>query len=164
MHSTHTAELPIQALPPAARHVDVFPSMDKSLIGVGPLCDAGCKVVFDTTKCTITCPNEETIHCPRHEDGLWTLPIHTVEQACTAIKAHCNQPDSTLDTASNLTQDDNESPPLAIDADTQLAMVKTALAVTHHTNSSTPGQMVAFAHAALFSPPLSTLEMAMKKG
>jgi hypothetical protein len=44
-----------------------------------------------------------------------------------------------------------------------LALVATAAAITHQT-SSTPGELVAFTHGALYSPPLSTLEIAMKRG
>jgi hypothetical protein len=117
MHSTHTAELPLSALPPTARQVDVFPTMNKSLVAVSPLCDAGCTVLFDSTTCTIQCPSGETIHCPRQPDGLWTLlPPNPCLQAMSASLP-----------------------------------------------SSTPEELVAFAHAALFSPALSTLLTAMQK-
>jgi hypothetical protein len=57
-----------------------------------------------------------------------------------------------------------DSDPLASNAKIELlALVATAAAITHQT-SSTPEELVAFAHAALGSPPLSTLETAMKKG
>jgi hypothetical protein len=117
MHSTHTAELPLPSLPRTARQVDVFPAMNKSLVAVSPLCDAGCTVLFDASTCTIQCPSGETIRCPRQPDGLWTLP--PPEPCLHAMAASLP--------------------------------------------SSTPEELVAFAHAALFSPALSTLMTALKK-
>jgi Reverse transcriptase (RNA-dependent DNA polymerase) len=116
MHSTHTAEIPLPFLPLAARQVNIFPDMHRSLVAVSPLCDAGCTVTFDNTTCLIHCPSGDTIRCPRQADGLWTLPQQSRRTAMAA------------------------SPP-----------------------TSTPEELVAFAHAALFSPALSTLLMALKK-
>jgi hypothetical protein len=45
-----------------------------------------------------------------------------------------------------------------------LAMVATAMATTAQDPSSTPAEMVAFCHAAMYSPVISTMETAMKKG
>jgi hypothetical protein len=122
MTSTHTAELPLPALPPEARKVHIFPSLGTNLVGVTPLTQAGCTVTFTGTQCTIKCPGSEAIKCHATPQGLWALQIqelstHTQEMACPTIG-----------------------------------------------NSCTPGDIVAFHHAALFSPALSTLTTALLKG
>jgi hypothetical protein len=45
-----------------------------------------------------------------------------------------------------------------------VAMMATAIATTVQNPSSTPAKMVAFYHAAMYSPAISTLQNAMKKG
>jgi hypothetical protein len=69
MRSTHTAELPLPSLPQEARQVDVFPDMNKSLVAVSPLCDAGCTVTFDADTCTINCPPGDAIHANSMDYG-----------------------------------------------------------------------------------------------
>ena len=51
MYSTHEAELNLPQLPPAARHVRIVPSLSThdSLLSMGQLCDAGCKITFTAT-------------------------------------------------------------------------------------------------------------------
>ena len=54
MYLTHKAELDIPCLPVTARHVHIAPALrTHSLLSMGQLCDAGCKVVFSATTVNI---------------------------------------------------------------------------------------------------------------
>jgi hypothetical protein len=75
MTSTHTAELPLPGLPLEAQEVHIFPSLTTNLVGVTPLTQAGCEVHFKQDRCTITCPNGETITCQATPQGLWALNV-----------------------------------------------------------------------------------------
>jgi hypothetical protein len=125
MTSTHTAELPLPGIPPEARTVHVFPSLHTNLVGVTPLTQAGCEILFKGTQCTIKCPGGEDITCHATPQGLWALQVHEL---------HHPMP---------------ETPPMAYQT------------MEH---ACTPANIVAFHHAALFSPAISTLTMALRKG
>jgi len=129
MYSTHEAELDIPALPEAARHVHVVPALaSQSLLSMGQLCDAGCRVTFDATTATVTQGKTVSLTGRRTpKTRLW----------------HMNVMKGETTTSSN-------PPPREV----SLAAV----------GSATPEQIVAFAHACLFSPVLSTLEAALTKG
>ena len=70
MHSTHTTHLPITGLLPAATKAHVFEHMDKSLVGAGPLCDAGCTITLHKHGGHIQCPNCEAIAVNKEPLGL----------------------------------------------------------------------------------------------
>ena len=131
MYATHEAELDIPDLPPAARHVHIVPDLESAtLISIGQLCDAGCAVVFDATKVTVTYQNCTVLTGTRTQaTRLWELDITPPEQANHA--------------------------------DTTNTYVEFAGAAV---GSATPAELVAFTHAAMFSPALSTLEKALNKG
>ena len=129
IHSTHTAELPIDGLPKAAQTVHLFPELGHSLLAIAPLCDHGCQVTFTKHSCAITLPNGNQLHCPRNTDGLWVMPT----------------------TAMNI----NRQP--AHDDRHMMA------APVINQPSNTPADLVAFAHAALFSPALTTLPQSIKQ-
>jgi hypothetical protein len=74
MQSTHTAELPVQGIPPAARQVHVFPNMATNLLAPGPLVQQGCTLQMDSKQCLIQCPNCHPIRCPINSQGLYLLP------------------------------------------------------------------------------------------
>jgi hypothetical protein len=74
MQSTHTAELPLQDIPLAARTVHIFPNMATSLLAPGPLVQQGCTLHMDSQECTIRCPHGQPIHCPINQQGLYLLP------------------------------------------------------------------------------------------
>jgi hypothetical protein len=75
MQSTHTAELPVQGIPPAARQVHVFPNMATNLLAPGPLLvQQGCTLQMDSQQCVVQCPNCQPIHCPINTQGLYLLP------------------------------------------------------------------------------------------
>jgi hypothetical protein len=55
MTSTHTAELPLPHLPPAACLCHIFPQLSSgSLLYIGQLCDHGCEALFTATQLIIT--------------------------------------------------------------------------------------------------------------
>jgi hypothetical protein len=142
--STHTAALPEPNLPTSARQVHVFPAMTTSLLGVAPLVQAGCKVQFQRNGCTITCPEHKPIHCPRTDNGLWHLPANTHHQPTPPTGA----------TTALVTDDDIQGE----------CHATTSGSTPHIQPTCTPGDLVAFYHAALFSPALSTLQQALKRG
>jgi hypothetical protein len=74
MQSTHTAEIPVQGIPPAARQVHVFPNMATNLLAPGPLVQQGCTLQMDSQQCLIQCPNCQPIQCPINSQGLYLLP------------------------------------------------------------------------------------------
>ena len=73
MQSTHTAQLPLPSLPSQATTAHIFPTMAKSLLGAGPLCDAGCTIHLNQDGGCIHCLISEPIALSQHSDGLWTL-------------------------------------------------------------------------------------------
>jgi hypothetical protein len=119
MHSTHEAELDIAALPPHARHVHIVPALSSaSLLSMGQLCDAGCKIAFDATDVTVYHNGNIVLTGKRTPaTRLWTIDLNN----------------------------STPTPPAANAA----------------IGSATPAELVAFAHAALFSSALSTLEAAL---
>jgi hypothetical protein len=100
MKSTHTAELPLLGLPPKARQVHIFPSLGTNLVGVTPLTQAGCEVLFKGEECTIKCPGGEEIMCHATPQGLWALQIQematlSLPTAYPAIGNSCTPADIT---------------------------------------------------------------------
>jgi hypothetical protein len=171
MHSTHEADLPIPSLPREARHVHVFPDLHSSLIAVAPLCDHGCTVVFDQNQCTIHLPDDSTIRCPRTPQGLWALPSDgfRAEVAHVLAASSRHQP-SHPEARSEVTGPEyypdtapTDTPAATINVATPDLPQTLALPVMNAPNN-TPADLVAFAHAALFSPALSTLRKALEKG
>ena len=158
IQSTHTANLPIPNLPLEARRTHIFPELHSSLLAVAPLCDSGCQVTFNKHGCTIQMPDNTEIHCPRDPQGLWTLPPNVFQQANmtqTSTRGtreiEATRPPLTTERTDRATQPHTAEP-------TQVERP----AINRHTN--TPADLVAFAHAALFSPALATLKTALRKG
>jgi Reverse transcriptase (RNA-dependent DNA polymerase) len=169
MHSTHTAELPFPALPHAAKQVHVFPDLHSSLLAVAPLCDAGCTVTFDKHHCIIRLPDNTDIQCQRNPQGLWVLPPHILNSKNMSNLTTCHE------TARPATGDAPEYPPDTTPTDEPTITINVsnpnlpdrcplqANPVMNAPNN-TPADLVAFAHAALFSPAISTLKTALDKG
>jgi hypothetical protein len=96
MRATHTAELTYPNLPEAARRVYVVPDLaGRTLISVGQLCDAGCKVQFDAETCRIQYKGETVLYGRRTKDNtLWQLDqpikdkIVQMHDAATAIHSN----------------------------------------------------------------------------
>jgi hypothetical protein len=77
MTSTHQAHLPIPALPPAARLCHVFPQLTSgSLLSIGQLCDHGCQALFTATHLIITKDNTTILQGNRSNSfGQWLVHL-----------------------------------------------------------------------------------------
>ena len=139
MYSTHEAELDLPSLPLAARRVHIVPALHtSSLLSMGQLCDAGCIVMFDATSVTVQLDNQRILDGTRTpETGLWHLSLVQPSLAPPSVPSD----DSEVTTP----------PPLLHQS---FAAVQ----------SATPAELIAFAHASLFSPALSTLDGALSRG
>jgi hypothetical protein len=142
MTSTHTAELPIPGIPLEARNVHIFPDMTTSLVGVTPLVQSGCTVQFAPEECTIQCPDRSVILCPSTTNGLWQLPLPAPDPAAPT----------------------NTAPQVTAEHTASLTASAGSVTAPNIQPSCTPADLVAFFHAALFSPATSTLLQALKKG
>ena len=127
--STHTAFLNIPQLPPSACHI--FPTLASgSLISIGTLCDHGCIATFTADTVTISLNNDIILTGTRSgPTSLW----------------HLHLPSPTTPTCCNLTINDAPT---------------NTNATTHSANSVIPqhtiADRIAFYHATMFSPSLST--------
>ena len=102
---------------------------------MGQLCDAGCIVTFDAKSVAVHRNNELLLDGVRTPDtGLWHLSLVKASLETTAASP------ATI------------PPPMLLHQ--SFAAIQ----------SATPAELVAFAHAALFSPALSTLTTALKRG
>ena len=130
MKSTHTAQIDIPQLPPTATTAHLFPALgNTSLISIGQLCDAGCKVIFTATTAEVWLNGELILTGTRSKlTALWTTTL----QPPKPPSPEPTQPSPT--------------PAMALYAQ----------------NSATPAERVAFQHACLCSPALSTLKQALK--
>ena len=74
--STHTGQLPIQALtdlPAPAATTHVIPKLQHTLISVGKLCDYGCRAIFDKQHAYIKYGEKTLIKGSQTPNGLWTI-------------------------------------------------------------------------------------------
>jgi hypothetical protein len=63
MYLTHEGESDIPHLPAAACTVHIIPDLaSHSLLSIGQLCDAGCKVEFTTTNVTVLHNDIQVLH------------------------------------------------------------------------------------------------------
>jgi hypothetical protein len=133
IYSTHTAELLIPSLPCAARLCHTLPNHTHPLVSIGQLCDANCLALFNKNDVFITLDNKVLMLGKRHPvSRLWHLTIPPP-----------GFPPMT-------------EPPKHIKARQKLPAANVAFANTAHLSAS-PAELVAFAHASLFSPSLLTL-------
>jgi hypothetical protein len=144
MHATQEADLLLSDMPADARRVYIVPEPHSlSLLSIGQFCDAGCAITLDKTTLQIS-----------YRDKLMLTGTRT-----PATKLwHVTLPPLLLPPV---------PPPVA--ALTHALPTPTAdLTTTHEVaaagiGSAKPTDLVAFAHAAMFSPALSTLHEALKK-
>ena len=140
MYSSHEAELDLPSLPLAARRVHIVPALQTaSLLSMGQLCDAGCTVTFDAKSVSVHLGTKCLLTGRRTPDtGLWHLSLNTPSLA-----------------------------PMPI-APAHIPIAPAPAPLLHHSyatvQSATPAELVAFAHATLYSPALSTLATALKRG
>jgi len=139
--STHIGNLNITGLPSAATLVRCFHDIENtSLVSVGQLCDANCTAVFTSDEVHIY--HNGTIIISGHRSAatnkLWELHIPNNNNSLANIAeptqyASFEYKEEPTETANNAVQ------------------------------SATPAEIVAFAHAALFSPVLATLMLALRR-
>ncbi len=81
---THICDIHIPGLPTTLTG-HIIPGITMaSLIGIRILCNAGCKVVFDSENCKVFYTNKVTLRgYKEHTTNLWTLPIIQEEVAKT---------------------------------------------------------------------------------
>ena len=140
MYSTHTGELDIPMLPLAARQCHIVPELaSQSLISIGQLADANCIIRFDKTSVTVTLDGKTIMRGRRNPHGskLWHVNM-----------LHLNDTPQMTSTNSPTNYNDDEP----------FGLANAAI------GGASPAEIVNFAHKALFSPTLSTLETALKKG
>jgi hypothetical protein len=146
--STHTALINWPHLPVEARLAHVFPTFAGSLISIGQLCDCGFTASYN--KDNVIIRNNDTIILSGVRDQntkLWMLDMSScpadimIEETMPIPKDHLNISQS----AANVS-------PLIKAATSSLA------------GMSTPAKIVSFYHAALFSPTISTLSEALRRG
>ena len=116
-----------------------------SLIGIRPLCNAGCKVTFDKDKCDVIYNGRVILHGFKDAaTDLWTLPL-TPDAMQSALPRSSPNSDRALH--------DNHS---LIHPGVNLATF------THSVKTRASG--VKFAHQSLCNPKISTLLKAVRKG
>ena len=142
MVSTHTAYLPLN-LPPEACVAHLFPALTTaSLISIGLLCDYGCEAHFNASHVTITDPHGNTVLTGTRSPStrLWNVNLPSSLPGPTPHQSiPCSIPSPTPHTR----------PPPSVNA------------IFPTTNMR---QRIAFLHAALFSPVISTLCNALDVG
>ena len=147
VHSTHICDIQIPGLPTMlVGHI--VPSLNiASLIGIRPLCKAGCKVLFDDRKCDVVFQGKVILRGYKDPStDLWTLPI----------------PTSTV-----FPNNSTASPPPNVTCPARLPQDFTApaIALASFTHSvRTRVNAVKFAHQSLCNPKISTLLKAVRKG
>jgi hypothetical protein len=134
IQSTHTCDLLIPQLPPAATKTYVVTSLaNSSLISVGQLVDANCSVKFDRTSVEVLHNHKRILEGVRNErNGLWTVDL----------KDKNSHSDKDKTTTTNLKS-------------------KQAHSVYECTNKR---DLVRFLHAAAFSPVQDTWLKAIQAG
>ncbi|KAI2490112.1 Reverse transcriptase (RNA-dependent DNA polymerase) [Fragilaria crotonensis] len=135
MYSTHEAELDLPSLPLAARRVHIVPALrTASLLSMAQLCDAGCTVTFDAVSVIVRLHDRSILH-----------GVRTLDTGLWHLSLVQPNPDPYV-----------PAPPVAPPPITDCSNAAI--------QSATPAELVAFAHAALFSPALSTLQKAIDNG
>jgi hypothetical protein len=82
--STHICDINIPGLPTILMGHIVLSLAITSLMGVCPLCKAGCTVVFDNDKCDVVFNGKAILHGYKDPTtNLWTLPI--TNKVCTTL-------------------------------------------------------------------------------
>jgi hypothetical protein len=150
MRATHTAKLPIPALPYAARQAHLFPALSSgALLSIGQLCDQGYQAVFNASTVNIIKNGKTILQGQRNPtNGMWVIQLpapakDTFPQQAPALQQPiaCSATKNTLDAP---------APKQAL----------ACSAIAHKTKAD----LVAFLHAACFSPATSTFLRAIKAG
>ena len=146
VQSTHICDFVIPGLPqPILGHI--VPGLAvASLVGIRPLCKAGCKVTFDNEKCDVMYNGDVILRGFKDPStDLWTLPIKTskmwADDTVPAINQCGPRPG---------TKGDEVHPGVDI--------------ATFSHSIRTRGNGVKFAHQSLCNPKISTLLKAVRRG
>jgi hypothetical protein len=140
IQSTHSAYLNIPGLPASARECHIFPELTSgSLLSIGLLCDHDCDVNFRKHKVHVIYEGKEILTGSRdYHNGLWSIDMPTPQTTCNSI-----------------------TPTIPNQLPTQDKF--TCNAVTTNV-TKTVADRVAFYHASLFSPTISTWCKAIDAG
>ena len=150
MTSTHEGDILIPDLPPEACKAHLFKELEHgsgSLVSLGQLCDSRCHATFTATLVQVFYKNKCILTGHRTPiTGLWHIPIGAPpgfppkdpQQQANTVTIPCQQPTNT----------------------TNAPVPKFHMANAANSDP-TMAQQVAFSHAALFSPALSTLQTAL---
>ena len=146
VNSTHVCDIRIPGLPTMlVGHI--VPSLSIALlIGICPLCKAGCTVVFDNHKCDVVFQGKVILRGYKDPStDLWTLPI----------------PTSTVCPTTSTTR-----PPPNVQGTTRRPQVNapTITLASYMHSVRTRVNAVKFAHQSLCNPKISTLLKAVRKG
>lgn len=138
MHSTHIAELNVPTLPLAARKAHIVPALHSlPLLSIGQLCDAGCQITLDADRMQV-----------KHNDNIALTGLRNSESRLWHVDLAPTCPTT------------SDAGPTTTDQHVPTADQHCLGAI----GSATPADLVAFAHASLFSPALPTLAKAIDKG
>ena len=142
--STHICDIAIPGLSTMLTGHIVPELKIASLIGIRPLCKAGCRVIFDDNKCDVEFNGEVILRGFKDPSTeLWTLPItpagmQSIPPQLAPVCPRVTHPNTTIHNGVNLAS------------------------FTHSVCTRANG--VKFAHQSLCSPSISTLLKAVRKG
>jgi hypothetical protein len=145
MRATHTAELPIPALPYAARQAHLFPALSSgALLSIGQLCGHGCQAVFNASTVNIIKIDKTVLQGQRNPtNGMWVIQLPAPAKDTFPPQGPAlQQPIACSATKTTATALDAPAPKQAL----------ACSAIAHKTKAD----LVAFLHAACFSPATST--------
>ena len=97
--SSHICDITIPGLPLILTGHVVPHLAIASLIGIRPLCDAGCTVTFDINKCDVIYKGNVILRGLKDEaTGLWTLPIDATKSALPRSSPESNRAQDSIGT------------------------------------------------------------------
>ncbi len=146
MKSTHICDITIPGLPYVLTGHIVPHLTVASLMGIRPLCNAGCTVTFDHNKCDVSYNENVLLQGYKDEStDLWTLPIIGISTSRTALPQSAPGVDCALHTLR--------------------PSIYPSINLANFTHSvKTRANGVKFAHQSLCNPKNLTLLKAVRKG
>jgi hypothetical protein len=154
MRATHTDELPIKALPYAARQAHLFPTLSSgALLSIGQLCDPGCQTFFNASTVNIIKNHKLILQGQRNlTNGMWVIQLPAHDGDAPPVPARSPNKPITCSTS-----DKTKNADLATPAAKQAIACS---AIEHKTKAD----LVTFLHAACFSPATLTFLRTVKAG
>ena len=171
MTSSHSADLNIDGLSQSAMKVHLFPDLNNSLLGFGPLCDDGCIITLNNT--TVTVVKNGNVVMTGNRDGpgkLWLMDLSRSQPHSSSIQEQSQLHNvSEISNFSELTAAVNiQSAATIVDEKRgkNSTMVESKKWNSVHTMpkiiSSSIERIINFYHGAMGSPPISTFINAIK--